>query len=78
MILTRGDTLLLVQYIHGHSCICMCIYLYVCICMCVYMHPHTYIHLCTAVSYGWDSVVACFSRPKSLAKSGVKEGKKHG
>jgi hypothetical protein len=28
-----------------------------------------------AVSYGWDSVVACFCRPKSLAKSGIKEGK---
>ena len=43
--------------------------------MCVYMHAHTYIHPYTAVSYGWDSVVACFYKPKNLAKSGIKKEK---
>jgi hypothetical protein len=37
------------------------------------MHPHTYIHPYTAVSCGWDSVVACFCKLKSLAKSGTEE-----
>jgi hypothetical protein len=51
------------------------LYIYMYAYACVYMHAHTYVHHYTAVSYGRVSVAACFCKPKSLAKSGIREGK---
>jgi hypothetical protein len=78
VILTRKYTPF--STIYSQSSLYMYVYMFICMHMhvCVYVRAHTCIHPYTAVSYGWDSVIACFCKLRNLANSGIEEEEKHG